>query len=382
MLSDEHYPYVKVFFDTMDRVHVVSYTTESIHGHSMQQSVGEGLIDFVELDLSEYQKKISEVTDGKSLTPENTSMTFQQLRDRLFDIAELLKGRHAYLYFFLVGTLNNILMSPVVTDKIAGVISEELPEFWRQLNDCFTALRDVIRLQDFCREAVHFCLDEENLSGHSAAERYVGFLYQSPAMNRLVFQSGLAIMPRKDGKLDFDRVREINCEEIKNTTELLRRIQEEQKGVSFLRYYRIGSLEEMLLFEFTEILRLGYTAKKCRACGKYFLQLDGRKRYYCDRIDENGRPCRKRGGKQTYLRQVGGDPYLKKYKQVYEKIYSRRYRTDENTLTEPERKAMSRSDFLRWSRTAREARKEYLDGKISGKEMLERIDSNPNKKNT
>ena len=382
MLADEHYPYVKVFFDTMDRVYVASYTTESIHGHAMQQSVGEGLIDFVELDLSEYQKKISGIADGKLLTPENTSMTFQQLRDELFDIAELLKGRHAYLYFFLAGTLNNILMSPVVTDKIAGAISEELPEFWRQLNDCFTALRDVIRLQDFCREAVRFCLDEENLSGHTSAERYVGFLYQYPAMNRLVFQTGLAIMPRKDGKLDFDKVCELNGEEIKDTKELLWRIQEEQKGVSFLRYYRIGTLEEMLLFEFTEILRLGYTAKKCRACKKYFLQLDGRKRYYCDRVYENGRPCRQRGGKETYLRQVDGDPYLKKYKQVYEKIYSRRYRTDKNTLTEPERKAMSRSDFLRWSRIAREARKEYLVGKISGEEMLNRIDSHPGEENT
>ena len=167
--------------------------------------------------------------------------------------------------------------------------------------------------------------------------------------------------------LDFDQVREINKENVQTTKEMLEHIQDGQKGVNFLGYYQIESLEEMLLFELSEMLKHGYTAKRCRACGKYFIQMDNRKKLYCDRIDKNGHTCRQRGSKQAYLKQVGGDPYLKKYKCMYERIYSRCYRAYEKALEE------YRLDFKEWSRAAAPVRQEYLDGKIPGEEMLKRI---------
>jgi hypothetical protein len=377
MLVNEKYPYLKIFFDTMDRVHVISYTTASISGHTMLQTIGDGLIDFAELDLSEFQAKIKEATGGRPVAPESAAYTYQQLRNLIFDIAELLKGKHPYLYFFLVGKLNNILLEPIVSDNLTDILSEELPEFWRQLNDCFDALMEVTELQIFCKDAISFCLDSDNLIGHSAAERYIGFIYKYPAMNQLVFQIGLAMMPMRDGKLDFDQVREINKENVQTTKEMLEHIQGGQKGVNFLGYYRIESLEEMLLFELSEMLKHGYIAKRCRACGKYFIQLDNRKKFYCGRVDESGHTCRQRGSKRAYLEQVGGDPYLKKYKRMYERIYSRCYRAYEKIPEELVGLDMYRPDFKEWSRAATDVRQEYLDGKISGEEMLKRI--NPDK---
>ena len=65
---------------------------------------------------------------------------------------------------------------------------------------------------------------------------------------------------------------------------------------------------------------------------------------------------------------------MKKYKQIYEKTFSRFYRALYKTNQELSGKDMSDLDFKQWSDKAQSARKDYLVGKISGDQMIKIID--------
>jgi hypothetical protein len=54
-------------------------------------------------------------------------------------------------------------------------------------------------------------------------------------------------------------------------------------------------------------------------------------------------------------------------------MYSRRYRADGKLPEEFSGKDMSSEEYARWAKLARQARSNYLDGKITGEEMLEKI---------
>lgn len=49
-------------------------------------------------------------------------------------------------------------------------------------------------------------------------------------------------------------------------------------------YYLIEYLDEMLYFEFTEMLKNGQLVKCCKLCNRYFVLTDKRKRDFCDRL--------------------------------------------------------------------------------------------------
>lgn len=80
----------------------------------------------------------------------------------------------------------------------------------------------------------------------------------------------------------------------------MEQLHKNKTGVSLLPHYFVETLDEMLTFELLEMLKRGYTVKCCRNCGKYFIQTDKRKRFYCSRKDENGRTCQQKGSKYAY----------------------------------------------------------------------------------
>lgn len=78
------------------------------NGQYAEKHIGQGLIDFVELDLSKYRLWL-EAAKGISLTMEH----YQEVRDTVYDVAETVKHKHSYAFFFLVGLLNNIVNTPI-----------------------------------------------------------------------------------------------------------------------------------------------------------------------------------------------------------------------------------------------------------------------------
>uniref|UniRef100_UPI0023F4CFE5 hypothetical protein n=1 Tax=Anaerotruncus massiliensis (ex Togo et al. 2019) TaxID=1673720 RepID=UPI0023F4CFE5 len=85
------------------------------------------------------------------------------------------------------------------------------------------------------------------------------------------------------------------------------------------------------------------------------------------------RTCNKVGPKIFFDKDVGGDDYLRQYLTKYNKVYSRRYRADGKYATELHGKDMAREQFEAWRWSASQARREYVEKKISGEELLARV---------
>lgn len=136
------------------------------------------------------------------------------------------------------------------------------------------------------------------------------------------------------------------------------------EGVSLMPYYLIEYLDEMLFFEFTEMLKNGQYVKHCKLCGRYFVLTDKRKRDFCNRPYRGKRTCKQVGAKLFFEKGIEADTFLLQYLTEYNKVYSRRYRAVGKYAEE---------QFKSWSATASQARRDYVEGKISGEEMLARV---------
>jgi len=340
-------------------MNILWYTNEQKHGFQRNEQIGEGLVRFCELDLTSLEEKLKELADIPL-----TSTNYDVIRNVIFDAAELLKDKHDYAFFFLVGALNNILATPIYfKDDIEARKLE-------QLQSCIMILKDVLTLQDIFEYALHFCLDKDNLSDRSTAERLVGFYFQFPDLSKFTVQTGFAVAPVKKGALDYIKVWDINDQGITDTKQTLDAIHNDRSKVSLLPYYHIQALDEMLFFEFMEMLKRGIQVKRCRLCDRYFVMIDKRKREYCGRSYENGKSCREVGPLLRYEQQLQSDTYLQKFETEYNKIYSRFYRADGKLDSERSGKDMTREEFWVWSKAASKAKADYRKRLITGDEMM------------
>jgi hypothetical protein len=353
------FPYFKVFIDNQSFMNILWYSDEHKHGFRRSGQIGEGLVSFCELDLTALEDKLNELA-GIPLTSTNYDM----LRNGIFDAAELLKDKHDYAFFFLVGTLNNILATPVyIQDNIEARRLEHL-------QSCISILKDMPTLQEIFQYALCFCLDKDNLSDRSASERLVGFYFQFPDLSKFTVQTGFAVAPVKKGALDYEKVAEIHRENITDTRQTLEAISGDRSKVSLLPYYRIQSLDEMLFLEFMEMLKRGIQVKRCRLCGRYCVLIDKRRREYCGREYSEGKTCQDVGPLLRYEQNLEADEYLRKFETEYNKIYSRFYRADGKTDAEFSGKDMTRDEFRTWSKAASKAKADYQKRLITGEEML------------
>lgn len=129
----------------------------------------------------------------------------------------------------------------------------------------------------------------------------------------------------------------------------------------------------MLFFEFTKMLKDEQNVKRCKLCGRYFVLTDKRRGEFCDRSYQGNRICKKVGPKAFFDKDVGSDDYLRQYLTEYNKVYSRWYRADGKYAREFSGKDITREQFEAWRRSASRARREYVEKKISGEELLAKI---------
>lgn len=357
------YPYYKVFLDAQSHMDVVWYLDAQRHGYYRREQIGQGLVDFCEMDLSEYADKQKEMA-AVPLVISN----YDKLRNLIFDVAELLKGRHDYIFFFLVGLLNNTVRTPVSQENMEAELLE-------QLQLCFNILDVVPRLQETFQYGLHFCLDMDNLAEHSASERMMGFYFEFPAFGTFTIPTGFTVGPEKNGRLDFDRTEEIRRSDIADTKDVLDAMHTDKSKVSLLPYYQVEDLGAMLYLEFVEMLRRGIRVRKCALCGRYFILPDKRRREFCGREYQGGKTCREMGPLLRYEKALATDPYLQKFETIYNRIYSRYYRADGKTEAERSGKDMTKEEFQSWSRAASKAKADYRKGLISGEEMLRIVQS-------
>ena len=181
------------------------------------------------------------------------------------------------------------------------------------------------------------------------------------------------ILPKKKGKVDIDTLRDIQDWKLTEQDDLLEIMHHEVDGVSLMPYYLIEYLDEMLFFEFTEMLKNGQYVKRCKLCGRYFVLTDQRKRDFCDRPYKGKRTCKQVGAKLFFEKGIEADAFLQQYLTEYNKVYSRRYRAAGKYAGEHSGKDLNEEQFKTWSAAASQARRDYVGGNISGEEMLARV---------
>lgn len=234
-----------------------------------------------------------------------------------------------------------------------------------------------LRLRDQYREAVELCLDPDSLPGRTQPERLFSFCFDHPEILNLSVPMSCALVPLRTGEPCYEEAQfsfQGNAPGL-GLTEALEQLAAVQQGKSahcLLPCYLLSSLEELLWFEFSELLRRGRSIKRCRACGRYFLCQDHRRRDFCDRPGPDGRTCRQRGAKDLYQRKLEEDPYRKAYTTAYNRMYSRYFRSARG-----EGAGFSQEEFQCWAKSAREARRAYAAGDISGEQLLQRIGEPP-----
>ena len=83
------YPFVMIFFGSDRLVHFMTYTDERRYGQCAEKHIGQGLIDFIELDLTAFAALLAKAK-AIPLGMEN----YQTIRNLIFDVAETLQGTH------------------------------------------------------------------------------------------------------------------------------------------------------------------------------------------------------------------------------------------------------------------------------------------------
>ncbi|WP_097006450.1 hypothetical protein [Lacrimispora amygdalina] len=107
-----------------------------------------------------------------------------------------------------------------------------------------------------------------------------------------------------------------------------------------------------------------------------FSVLNKRKQNFFDWPYKDNHTCKQVGAKLFYDQGIQGNDYLLAFLTEYNKVYSRRFRVDGKIPEEFSCKDMSSEEYARWAKLARQTRNDYLDGKITGEEMLTKIKAN------
>lgn len=111
----------------------------------------------------------------------------------------------------------------------------------------------------------------------------------------------------KNGNLDYATVRNVNDNEVDFEAQLATTYNG-RGGISLLPFTWILSFDDLLFYDFLELMSQGLKVKRCKLCGKYFVLKSKHNAEYCDRKTENGRTCKQVGAEddiQCTVRQGG-----------------------------------------------------------------------------
>ena len=134
--------------------------------------------------------------------------------------------------------------------------------------------------------------------------------------------------------------------------------------------YQLRLVELMLYFR-QEKQRIA----RCDYCWNYFIPKTKARALYCDRIFD-GQSCKKQGANLKRRKGPEQDDALKLFKQLRDRMYARMLRYQDAPENQRNRLIpMTPIQYEEWEATARQARREYMAGKIKAEEFLRRIDT-------
>lgn len=138
-----------------------------------------------------------------------------------------------------------------------------------------------------------------------------------------------------------------------------------------LTRFQCSSIEDMLMFEFWEMLTKSVRFRKCKRCGRYFIMKGNYDTNYCDRVAQGEtRNCQELAAQENYKKKMADNAAIPLYQKYY-KRYAARVRVRQ--IKEP--------DFKKWKYQAMTKRDECTDGKITLTEFEAWLEASfPNRK--
>lgn len=288
------------------------------------------------------------------------------------------------------------------------------------------ALKRLLQLQAICREGAAFCLDvdADKATDYTLRQRMVGFYLNYPAFSSRRLPQGYILLsgaqngftPQEMSETVFSEEKNADAEErsssitpavspetpeeltaadilamaanadmdggdfylspeMKNLCGSIpdEKITGADAEVFLASYVAAESLEDLMFYIFSEMLRQGMALRRCRLCRRYFALPDRRRRDFCDRPyppasaarekasekKNRRRTCKQAGAKIFYNRRVEEDMFLQAYNTTYNRMYARYFRNRDFGGT-----------FHAWTQRAQTARQDYLDGTLTGMELL------------
>ena len=114
---------------------------------------------------------------------------------------------------------------------------------------------------------------------------------------------------------------------------------------------------------------------RCDYCWGWFIPKTKKVTRYCDRVTD-GFPCKQRGARFKRNLVEDEDGALKLCNQLRDRMYARLLRWQDAAPDERDKLIpMDYEQYEVWSENARMARMEYLNGKLTAEEFLQRIDT-------
>ena len=365
MFDYRTYPYRQVFEGYDGKLYYITRFSENKSTFQVEECPGEEMINFCEMDLTEYRKMFEEF-DNMSFSPDK----YVSMTNISYDILDLLRPLHSFAHLFTEARLRELFNSAIYVED-ENSFEKVFPKLEENIQLAKDTLKEVIFLQDIFKFAINLCLDKENLADRHVSEKLVGFLFRYNQFNNFAIKTGYALMPCINGLLDYERVKYLNDNNIADTKEQLKVMHENGSNLSVISYSIIEYLHELIYFEFMQIMKSGRQIKLCKNCGRYFVLKDKRKREYCDRIFKDGKRCSELGRINTYNESLGdeNDP-LRVAKGFYNTMYSRMSRALDKLPGKESKKDISKEEFKKWSKKYSKAKRDYKNGVISGDEML------------
>ncbi len=345
------YPLARVFCDKTNNLNVFFDEEPTVNRFVQLKDIGKNIVEFCELDFSECFTAIKKL-DTKSV-PSN----FEDIKKSLWDIVDLLKGKHPYVHFFL-------------NSQMVKTYYDTSQTKYEQIDFIIFLFSYYADLQNLYRDALKICLDEEVLTEFTLPERFLMFGNAYPDYNKYMLVARYGIAPISFGEFDSDRIVRYNDPSEVDTRKVLADIhRDSQTPINMSCYFMIQNLDEMLYLEFMEMLKRGISVKHCALCDKYFVLADKRKREYCDRIYKENRTCKQVGAKLKFNQSVEEDKFLQEFQTIYNRMYSRYYRIDAWDSDRDTNK-ISNSEFRNWSDLASKLKRKYKQKEISGEDMI------------
>lgn len=127
-------------------------------------------------------------------------------------------------------------------------------------------------------------------------------------------------------------------------------------------YTRIITNVDLLMFDYSEMLRIGVKARRCKTCGKLFVPTSRSDEVYCDNILKDNKTCKEIGFAAT----IENNETLKIYRKIYKTQHARLMRIGKGS-------PQARKQFDSWRKYAHNQLILCRSGKISIEQMKESI---------